>query len=107
MADMMPNLIELIKKSSSPQELIQLASENRIFLTEEDAGIYFSRWHEQGAELSDDDLDDVAGGVIDSCTQGNVCSLCGGTKGLMLTMEGGYICSDCREKKSNARTNFR
>ena len=55
---------ELIKKASaakSAKELQELAKANSVELTEAEAESYFSRLHKSG-ELSDEELDNVAGG---------------------------------------------
>ena len=49
------DLIEQAKRAKSVEELIALAREDKIELSEEDARIYFERWHE--AVISEDDLD--------------------------------------------------
>ncbi len=54
-------LILKAKKAESPEELIALAKENGEELTEESAKAYFDQFHKTG-ELSDDELDNVAGG---------------------------------------------
>ncbi len=88
------DLIELSKRAGSAQELIALAREQRIELSEEDAQIYFDRWHGMG-ELSDDDLDLVSGGVDQSGSL--VCALCGRSDGLGIDVSGcGYYCYHCR-----------
>lgn len=96
-----PNLIQLARQCSCPEELSARARENRIFLSEEDSQIYFSRWHMQG-ELDDDALDDVSGGYIDLDTQDYVCEHCLGSN-LMLLMTGGYYCLDCKRPCNGKR----
>ena len=54
-------LIAKAKEAKSAEELLVLAKENSIELTEEQAQELFDRLHSIG-ELSDDELDDVAGG---------------------------------------------
>lgn len=49
------------KAAKSPEELAALAKENNIELTEEQAKEYHDRFH-YGGELTDDELDMVAGG---------------------------------------------
>ena len=48
-------------EASSAEELLSLARENNIELTEEQAKEYYDRLH-SGSELVDDELDMVAGG---------------------------------------------
>ncbi len=50
-----------IKATKSIEELLALAKENGIELTEEEAAKYFAELHKEG-ELSDEELNNVAGG---------------------------------------------
>ena len=50
------DLIDLAKRANSVSELITLANVNKIKLSNEDAQIYFDRWH-SGGELSDEELE--------------------------------------------------
>ena len=50
------------KETKTPEELTALAKENSIELTEEEAKAYFEQLHPKTGELSDDELDNVAGG---------------------------------------------
>lgn len=52
-----PELIEKAKEAKNPDELMSLAKENGIELTEESAKAYFDRLHPQTGELSDDELE--------------------------------------------------
>ena len=54
--------IEKAKAAKSVEELLALAKENGMELTEEEAAKYFTEWHKEG-ELSDEELDNVAGGT--------------------------------------------
>ena len=56
-----PELIEKARHAKSIEELLALAEENGITLTEDEAKAYFAQLHKSG-ELSDDELDSVAGG---------------------------------------------
>ena len=55
-------LIAKAKQAKSPEELMALAKENGIDITEEIANEYFGRLHPALGELSDEELDNVAGG---------------------------------------------
>ena len=57
-----PELIEKAKSAKTPEELMALAKENGMELTEESAKAYFDRLHPQTGELSDSELDNVSGG---------------------------------------------
>lgn len=54
--------LERARLAASPEELLTLAKENGIELTEEEAAAYFAQLHPVSGELSDDDLDNVSGG---------------------------------------------
>lgn len=58
-----PELIEKAKQAKSPEELIALAKESEIALSEDEAKAYFERLNRSGA-LSDEELDSVSGGVM-------------------------------------------
>ena len=60
--EMNKELLAKAKEMKTPEELMALAKENGIELTEESAAAYFDRLHPQTGELSDDELDNVAGG---------------------------------------------
>ena len=52
------------KAAKSAEELIALAKENGLELTEEEAKNYFEQWHKEG-EIADDELENVSGGCGD------------------------------------------
>lgn len=54
-------LIEKAKQAKTAEELTSLAKENGAQLTAEEANTYFAQLHQSG-EISDDELDNVAGG---------------------------------------------
>ena len=54
-------LLEKAKQANSPEELLVLAKENDVELTQEQAEAYFEQMNKSG-ELSDDELADAAGG---------------------------------------------
>lgn len=54
-------LLEQAKKAKSAEELMSLAKENGMELTKEEAEAYFVQLNKSG-ELSDEELDNVAGG---------------------------------------------
>ncbi len=57
-----PELLEKAKKAKSAEELIALAKENGAQLSAEEANTYFAKLNSKTGELSDDELDNVAGG---------------------------------------------
>ena len=64
------NLILKAKEAKSVEELIALAKENGVELTEEDAKMYFEQLTAKKGELSDDELDAVAGGGCETKVDG-------------------------------------
>lgn len=56
-------MIAKAKEAKSVEELMALAKENGIELTEEDAKMYFEQLNAKKGELSDDELDNVSGGM--------------------------------------------
>ena len=55
-------LVAKAKEAKSVNELMALAKENNLTLTEEEAKEYFSRLNPAQGELSDDELENVSGG---------------------------------------------
>ena len=95
-----PELIEQAKKAESVAALLALAEENGIDLTAERAEKLFSEWHTT-KELSDDELDSVAGGCGEEST-GQQCPKCGSMNvsllGITVGFQGtgtSYECMDC------------
>ena len=56
-----PELISKAKQAKTPEELIDIAKINNVELNAEEAKAYFGQMNKTG-ELSDDELNDVAGG---------------------------------------------
>ncbi len=73
-------LILKAKEAKSAEELLALAKENGMEMTEEEANAYFAQLNPVSGELSDDELDNVAGGGCHASdgrlitTIGNNCS---------------------------------
>ena len=98
-------LIAKAKQAKSPEELLALAKENGIELTEESAQAYFNQLNPKMGELADDELDNVAGGGCLSddpydtcmadgyCLSDYVCNRCG-TRGIDFST-GVLRCSGC------------
>ena len=61
--EMNTELIAEAKKTNSPGELIVLARENGMEMTEETAKSFFEQLHPKTGELTDDELDNVSGGA--------------------------------------------
>ena len=61
MKNLTPELIAKAKAAKSAEELLALAKENNVEMTEEQAKIYFEQLNANGA-VSDDELGAVAGG---------------------------------------------
>ncbi len=104
-----PELIEKAKQAKTPEELIDIAKVNNVELTAEEAKAYFGQLNKTG-ELSDDELNDVAGGgchakdgrlvvTIDHLCNHFICKRCGSTKG---TGKYAETCSGCRHTRVDA-----
>ena len=78
MKNLTPELIAKAKAAKSTEELLALAKENNVEMTEEQAKIYFEQLNANGT-VSDDELDVVAGGCGDD---ENIpkCYACGSTE---------------------------
>ena len=90
-------LIAKAKEAGSAEELLAMAKENDIELTGEQAKEYYDRLHASG-ELSDDELDNVAGGGCYTTNPGDPNSYCWNGKFLpkRQTMRmGSGKCMDC------------
>ena len=83
-------LIAKAKETKSVDELMALAKENDIEMTEESANAYFNQFHPTSGELSDEELDNVAGGSCYASDGRMVVSL-------------GYVCKEFRCKKDGYR----
>lgn len=55
-------LIQKAKAAKTPEELMALAKENGVEMTGESANTYFEQLNPTADELSDEELDNVAGG---------------------------------------------
>ncbi len=55
-------LIQKAKEAKSPEELMSLAKDNGVEMTGESATAYFEQLNRSAGELSDEELDNVAGG---------------------------------------------
>ncbi len=85
-----PELLEKAKQAKSAEELIALAKENGVELTAEEANTYFAKLNPKNGELSDDELDQVAGGGCHAGDGRMVVSL-------------GYVCHEFKCKKDGGR----
>ncbi len=62
-------LLQKAKEAKSAEELMTIAKENGVELTEEEASEYFARLNVSG-ELADEELDNVAGGGCQTSVNG-------------------------------------
>ena len=103
-------VIEKAKAAKSAEELLALAKENNVEMTADEAKTYFAQLNPKSGELSDDDLDAVAGGACANSTSdvvvgskvrvinGYKCPQCGGTVGHIVAGEFQdchVYCQDC------------
>ena len=88
MKNLTPELIAKAKTAESAEKLFEIAKENGVELTAEEAKTYFAQLNANGA-VSDDELDAVAGGCGETYkagtkvrfTDGTVCPKCRSTFG--------------------------
>ena len=115
MKNLTPEMIEKAKAAKSAEELLALAKANGVEMTADEAKTYFAQMGPKSGELSDDDLDNVAGGVSGCRTSddyvadntlvrvinGNVCPQCGGTIGNYFHGDDAnfdsVLCKDCKK----------
>ena len=109
-------LLTKAKAAKTAEEIMALAKENGMELTEESAKAYLDLLHPQTGELSDDELDNVAGGgclpwaddpydtcMADGyCLSDYVCNRCG-TRGIDFST-GVLRCSGCFASDTRCRT---
>ena len=112
MKNFTPELLREAKTAKSAEDLLALAKENNVEMTEEEAKTYFEQLNANGA-VSDDELDAVAGGACSDdsgndnpavgvgdtvqITSGKNCSSCGSNMGIAARhKKGAYIkCAQC------------
>ena len=107
-----PEQFEKVKTAMSVEELIALAKENGLELTEEEAKKFFAELNKEGA-LADEELDNVSGG---SCYSSGVWGPNGYQKYLIVSAanccdrcwrEGGsglFVCGNCEYSFSAGST---
>ena len=71
MKNLTPEMIEKAKAAKSAEELLELAKANGVEMTADEAATYFAQLNPTSGELSDDDLDAVAGGACARTEQAN------------------------------------
>ena len=88
MKNLTPEMIEKAKAAGSAEELFEIAKANNIEMTPDEAATYFAQLSPKSGELSDDDLDNVAGGACGKSKtptvqviNGKCCPKCGGKYG--------------------------
>ena len=90
MKNLTPEWIAKVKQTKSAAELLALAKENNVEMTEEEAKTYFAQLNANGV-VSDDELDAVAGGCGETYksgtkvrfTDGTMCPKCRSTFGIV------------------------
>ena len=71
MKNLAPEMIEKAKVAKSAEELLELAKENGVEMTVDEAKTCFAQLGPKSGELDDDDLDNVAGGACARTEQAN------------------------------------
>ena len=79
-------LLEKAKQTKSVEELLALAKENGMEMTEEQANAYFSQLHPTSGEIADEELENVAGG---GCRSGD---------GRLVVTTGVFVYGICLQK---------
>lgn len=92
MMNLKPELIEKAKQAKSVEELLKLARENEVELTEDQAREYFEKLNPMVGELSDEELDNIAGGGC--CPSPVKCPKCG-SQDLIRQRLIRHVCKDC------------
>ena len=103
MKNLTPEMIEKAKAAKTAEELLELAKANNVEMTADEAATYFAQLNPKSGELSDDDLDNVAGGACSGSDNdnsdvavgdkvrvisGETCPKCGGNTGKVQTVGG-------------------
>ena len=86
-------MLQKAKAAGSVEELLTMAKESGIELTPEDAEKYYSRLHQNGA-VSDEELDNVAGGCMSMNEMFFSCPKCKGSD-VVQTGTTKYRCNKC------------
>lgn len=99
MEDFNQELLQKARKAKSSEELLDIARENGVELTKEDADGYFEELH-QSRKLSDEELDNVAGGGCNNDSgykKGQMCPKCKSTKITNASANSAYCyhCTNC------------
>jgi len=84
-------LLAKAKETQTAEELLALAKENGMELTQEEAEKYYAKLHQTG-ELADEELDNVAGG---GCSSKLECPECHNTDLIYCSGSGSFSCPRC------------
>ena len=117
MKNLTSEMIDKAKTAKSAEELLELAKQDGVEMTADEAATYFAQLNPKSGELDDDDLDAVAGGACaDSndndnpavsvgdtvqITSGETCSYCGNNIGIFSKKHRrGYFikCKECKKQ---------
>ena len=103
-------MIEKAKVAKTAEELLEIAKAEGVEMTADDAAAYFEQLNPKSGELSDDDLDNVAGGGCGGSvragdnvrvTSGETCQICGGNTGIVKSVGafgvGAVVCHNCSD----------
>jgi len=70
MNNLTPEIIAKAKEAKSPEELLALAKENNINMTQEEAVVCYAQLNPKAGEIADDELDNVSGGACKTTVDG-------------------------------------
>jgi hypothetical protein len=97
-----PEMLEKAKAAKSAGELLIIAKENGVDLTEEQANAYFAKLNPSAGALTDEELDNVSGGCYIVLTDAT-CPGCG-SHNVCTYREPYYDWNYCHDCKYNWRT---
>ena len=114
MTNFNPEMVAKARAAKSADELLALAKENGMEMTEEQAAAYYAHLHPTSGEIADDELENVAGGGCQSTYNfrngerifcpNHKCPKCGGQYGIYTygastwSFSWRVICETCRSQ---------
>ena len=70
-------LMDAFRKAESAEEIVEIARENGVEASAEDAKVAYAAFHGAGEAIADEELDNVAGGGCGGGRRQNTCPSCG------------------------------
>ena len=88
-----PEMIGKAKAAKSAEELLEIAKTNNVEMTADEAATCFAQLNPKSGELDDDELDNVAGGLVQLVNPSS--SRLGGSEGDITSFQDGRTCPKC------------